>query len=558
MRFQSGRNRDDASTTDSDRTPLLPRFHHTESKSPSSLASIGTAISVVFFLIGCIRLVFMITSYLPHPIEPARPEPAPIEIAIIGAGPAGIAAADKLRTLAQQRRVLINLTIFEQSHAIGGRLVLGQKSQLIYPWNDETQSPIEPEDITGPSLLFSNNVLRSHATSTGARPAFRDSHVALGIFDGKSVSFDITCPSTATSWGSWLGQIFKYGASIWRAAKLPTGTMGKLHRLTTLDKQSGFPFATVESMIIALGLSEETEMRGIDRNRRNSISETYQNEVMTPETHRRLGQDVAEINDLALSMALQDVDQSPSHSGGSTREILEEMMRRSGAGLRLNTRVISLHYELISEDKKVWIVESRQEGSEQLEFSAYENIIFAAPWDSALTDVEKQFDFPMQQAEYRSRYLTFFTSRKGLSSSYFGKTPEQILPRIDPNASPEQLSGVHEIAFVREITRVIDDQVATESLFRILSTSQIDDEVLRSIITDGDQDSMTWVHRAFIPHAYPLLFARTSFPPMRLSASFWHTSAMETFTSSIDGALFAGENVAALLMRQLEMEKSKR
>lgn len=273
--------------------------------------------------------------------------------------------------------------------------------------------------------------------------------------------------------------------------------MGKLNRLTTLNSHSGFPFATVESMIIALGLSEETEMRGIERNRRNGISERYQNEVITPETHRRLSQDVAEINDLALSMALQDADQGPSHSGGSTREVLEEMMRRSGAELRLNTRVLGLRYELISEAERVWIVESRREGSEELEFSGFQKIIFAAPWDPALTDVEEEFDFALQQAEYRSRHVTFFTSRKGLSSSLFGKIPEQILPRINPNASPEQLSGIHEIAFVREITRVIDDEAATESLFRILSTSKVDDEVLHSI-TNGDQDSLTWVHRAFV------------------------------------------------------------
>lgn len=98
-----------------------------------------------------------------------------------GAGPAGIAAADKLRSLALQKDILVNLTIFDQSHTIGGRLVLGQKSNFIYPWNDYTQTPIEPEDITGPSLLFSNNVLRSHAKSTGASPVFREAHVALGM-----------------------------------------------------------------------------------------------------------------------------------------------------------------------------------------------------------------------------------------------------------------------------------------------------------------------------------------------------------------------------------------
>lgn len=323
-------------------------------------------------------------------------------------------------------------------------------------------------------------------------------------FDGKRFSLETKCPYSKLSLGSWMGQIFKYGASIWRAHLLPVGTMGKLHKLANLHSHPWFPFVTIESMIIALDLSDETEMRGEERNRKNGISESYQNEIMIPETNRRLSQDVAEINDLALSMALQDVDQSSSHSGGSTRVILEEMVRRSGAHLRLDTRVLGLRYELISEDEKEWIVESRKEGSEELEFSAFQKIILATPWDPALMEIEEEFDYPLQAARYRSRHLTLFTSRSGLNSSFFGRShganlPEQILPRITPNTSPEQLSGIHEIAFVREVTRVIDDQVTTELLFRILSTQKVNDGVLRSVV-DGYQDSVTWVHRAFVCH----------------------------------------------------------
>lgn len=324
-------------------------------------------------------------------------------------------------------------------------------------------------------------------------------------FDGKQISFETKCPYSKLSLGSWIGQIFKYGASIWRAHILPAGTMGKLHGLANLHSHPWFPFVTIESMIIALHLSDETKMRGEERNRKNGISESYQNEIMIPETNRRLSQNVAEINDLALSMALQDIDQSSSHSGGSTRVILEEMVRRSGAHLRLNTRVLGLRYELISEDEKKWIVESRKGGSEEMEFSAFQKVILATPWDPALVEIEEEFDYPLQAAAYRSRHLTFFTSRSGLNSSFFGRPhganlPEQILPRITPNTSPgEQLFGIHEVAFVREVTRIINGQATTELLFRILSTQKVNDDVLRSVI-DGYQDSVTWVHRAFVSH----------------------------------------------------------
>lgn len=114
-------------------------------------------------------------------VRTSLPPPAPADDFVLGAGPAGTTAADKLRSLALQKRIPVKITIFEQSPAIGGRLVLGHTSHLVYPWNDYTQSPIEPEDITGPSLLFSNNVLRSQATSIDALPGFHETNLVLGM-----------------------------------------------------------------------------------------------------------------------------------------------------------------------------------------------------------------------------------------------------------------------------------------------------------------------------------------------------------------------------------------
>lgn len=185
-------------TTNNDRTPLLPSFNnHGETKSSSSLSKIGSVISVALLFTGFVRLCFMIPSLLPTPAPTV--DPVAVEIAIIGtplatcalcysiaddsigAGPAGIAAADKLWRLAHQKHVPVNLTLFEQSHALGGRLVIAQNSNFIYPWNDTAQSPIEPEDITSPSLLFSNKILLNYATSASVRPDIRETHVGLGM-----------------------------------------------------------------------------------------------------------------------------------------------------------------------------------------------------------------------------------------------------------------------------------------------------------------------------------------------------------------------------------------
>ena len=79
--------REEASPTHSDCTPLLPRSDHTDTGSRSwpCLSRIGTVVSIFFFLLGCVKLLLTIPSFMPVPIvEPSPVEPSPFEIAIIG------------------------------------------------------------------------------------------------------------------------------------------------------------------------------------------------------------------------------------------------------------------------------------------------------------------------------------------------------------------------------------------------------------------------------------------------------------------------------------------
>jgi prenylcysteine oxidase/farnesylcysteine lyase len=348
--------------------------------------------------------------------------------------------------------------------------------------------------------------------------------------------------------------------------------MGKESNLRKLSRSSAFPFQSIEEVVVTLDLTDELSMSGDERLRENGISEKYETEMLAPETRRRLSQEIAEINDLALSTAVYDLDQGTSQAGGHVLPVLEDMVVDSGAYINLGTEVVGLHQELVPSGKLEWIVRSHNEirGTEYL---AFQKVILAAPWYPATLEVHAELEQQPQELEYRQRHVTFFTSQLALSSDLFGsedKLPNQILPTMI--AESDKLHGIHEIAFVRELTRVIDGKAIIDHLYRILSVHEIDDEFLSSLF-NNDQDNPSWVYKGSVSileslnklvvnsclqvrHAYPLLYPRTLFPPMALSDSLWHAGALEAVASSLDMSLFAGANVGALAFAQIRKEQA--
>lgn len=100
-----------------------------------------------------------------------------------GAGPAGIAVADSLARFSKKKGIPINVTIYERKHAIGGRLVLDDTnhSALVYPFDDYSQAPLEPEDVAGSSLLFSSKILCRMTKDLGFSVGTHENHIKLGM-----------------------------------------------------------------------------------------------------------------------------------------------------------------------------------------------------------------------------------------------------------------------------------------------------------------------------------------------------------------------------------------
>ncbi|KAI9808184.1 MAG: hypothetical protein M1825_004641 [Sarcosagium campestre] len=555
-------------------SPLL--LHAVEVASIRRRRSNPLHLLFVPFLFSLILLAVIIRYAFPTFFAPPPPAPTPTTVAIIGGGPAGIAAARRLEKLSVEVDIPVDITIYERKHALGGRLVLSPSNsdRDVYPFEDHSQAALQPEDIAGGSLLHSSAILRKELEISGNMPTFFDHNNRVGVSDGQSFIVDITRPTSRMSWSTWLGQVYRYGASAWRGTSLPVGTVSKIKGLTKLVKHGSFPFSSIAQIRDSLGLAEEASMAANTRLAMNGISEQYTQDIIAPESRRRYGQAVGELSDLALSMAVNDDDQESARAGGLILPALEDMAVYSRAHIRLSTAVSGLKLQLMEPNKTKWIVQSHNESSSAV-FEEYDKIIIATPWEPEAIELLYDCEASPETLHYQSRHVTFFTSSRLIDDHRFASDepgPDQIL--FGGSVSSKQLSGIDEVAHVKELTRLVDDAVATEHLYRVLSRGTIDDSELVQFFMSNESviswtyrevvSTLKWYHRPIsryrtdeepqIESAYPLLYPRDPYGPMALSDSLWHTAAIEGLASSIDFSMFAGENVAALLMDQLKRE----
>jgi hypothetical protein len=92
--------------------------------------------------------------------------------------------ANHLAVLAKTKAVQINITVFEQKHAVGGRLLVTDpaRQDYVYPWSDHTQDPLQPEDIAGSSILYSSSAVQREAAKSNPGVLFHDRAKGVGLY----------------------------------------------------------------------------------------------------------------------------------------------------------------------------------------------------------------------------------------------------------------------------------------------------------------------------------------------------------------------------------------
>ncbi|KAI0851452.1 hypothetical protein F5Y00DRAFT_9609 [Daldinia vernicosa] len=463
--------------------------------------------------------------------------PPPIHaIAIIGAGPAGICAAQHLYHKANARGIHVNITIFESAPLIGGQLALNSSTgSQVFPYDDPTQDPIIAEDIAGTGLLW-GNPLFSRASEKTLGDEVRTSEAGsqrVSYFNGDRVIAQTTRPYTKTPFFDWTGLIFQYGSSVWSA-----GAMAK-QGAELQDRLVDAPLVPdLAQLLISLGVFDYAKKSTGNELNDRGIGGGYVPEVLAPEVGRMYSQNVGDISALALMLAAGIEDTANAYEGGELLERLEMIVSAIGANVRESTEVRGVKYAQINEHESTWLVQYTTP-SGRLQAEAFEKVILAAPKFDLYRAASAEDVEAASILAYRAAYVAFFTVPRRIDA--YGDVNQVLFLE---NA----LGGVRELAFVRDVVRVEDDGSSTvEYLYRALADSDAVEQLEQLNL------GITWLYQEKLENAYPFIYPSSRFLPFKLSdKGLWWTSAIHTIASTVDTSCLAGKIVAEQLINGLK------
>ncbi|KAI0842115.1 hypothetical protein F5Y06DRAFT_292937 [Hypoxylon sp. FL0890] len=499
-------------------------------------------LAALLILVVPIVLFFSLYTVLSGPFHSAPlPPPPTYSVAIVGAGPAGISALQHLYLASRNRGIHVNITIFESAPFIGGQLALNDSTgSPVFPYGDPDQHPITAEDIAGTALVWSNPLFTKTSEAIlgdqlqfSERPSQEVSYIS-----GDRIVSQNTRPYSKTPFFKWMGLIFHYGSSVWQAGGLTKdGTELR-------DRFVGAPLTTdIMQLMISLGIIDPVQQfaqNGLDS---RGIGGAYETEILSPQVERVHSQGIPNISTLAMMLAAAQEDYANAYIGGELVDRLEQIVAATGASVRTATKVSGVKHEQINDHESAWLVEYSARGLPVLEAEPFDRVILAAPsFDlyqvSSIDDVEAA-----SVLTYHPTHVTFFTLPQRLNSDDFGDV-DQILFH-DGQGKYDAFRGFRELAFVREVVRVVDGQPIVEYLYRALSDEDIEREL-------RDNLSVTWLYQARLENAHPDFFPSRWFPPFELSdKGMWWTSAIHAIGSTVDMSWLAGRIVAEEVLKTL-------
>ncbi|KAL7629307.1 hypothetical protein AAE478_000827 [Parahypoxylon ruwenzoriense] len=485
-------------------------------------AALFSISSISFLLV----LYMILTGTLSFNIPATLPPPLPTySVAIIGAGPAGISAAQHLLRSTATRDIRFNITIFESSPLIGGQLALNDSTGgPVFPYNDPRQDPITAEDVAGTALVWGSPLFtKASEESLGDKVGFSD-----GIISQTTRPYDKT-PTMA-----WLGLIWRYGSSIWHAGAMTKE--GGLH-----DRVANAPLVSdMMQLMISMGIVDSVQQSARDALDARGIGGAYVTEVLGPQVERACSQKISDISALAMMLAAAQEDTANSYIGGELIDRLEQILGVLRVTVRTATEVSGLKHSQINDLESAWLVKySSTPGSPGSLVEAFDKVIIAAPSFDLYHAASPENIEAASVLTYRSVDVTFFTVPTRLNPELYGNVDQILFPE-EQNSSEGDGLAVRELAFVREIARVRDDGTRNvEYLYRALSNGDATERLRKLDL------GITWLYRARLDNAHPDSYPLKRFPPFMLSdKGLWWASAIHTIASTVDLSWLAGRIVA--------------
>ncbi|KAI1828073.1 hypothetical protein F4861DRAFT_490541 [Xylaria intraflava] len=504
---------------------------------------------VLLFLSLTVGMIFRLHSYYSSVSEIPVPT---YSVAIVGGGPAGIAAAWHIRNLSTSRGVKFNITLYESKPIIGGILALHDANgEAVLTKGDPMQGPITAEDIAGKALMWNNKLF-----TRDSEHALKDEvnfielgPERVGYYDGEHKTASSVRPYKKMPTSTWLGLIWSYWSSVWQADKLAQEGQ--------LDISKARLVPNVEDIFRSLGVLNFLRLPADAVVKSHGISERYATEILEPQVQRAYGQGLNQVTGLAAMLATAQEESANVYMGGDLIERLQRIVYGIDLDVRTSTHVTGI--KPIETDKKqpAWLIqhENAEGGNGNLSAEVFGKVIMATSntqvrienCDGVALNLTSYYENDVDAADaaildgapFLSVHVTFFTTETKLSS-WDGE--DQVL-----FLDAKKAGGIREIALVREIVNIRDTTTELEYLYRVFSTSPVLEKL-------QDHANISWSYETTIDQAYPVLFPlRVSFPPFALpwAKGFWWTSIIHRAGTTIDLNWLAGKAVAEALVKEV-------
>ncbi|KAI2638115.1 hypothetical protein GGS21DRAFT_455979 [Xylaria nigripes] len=508
-------------------------------------------VSVILSLLLAIGVIFLLYRQNQPKLSPPVPT---YSVAIIGAGPAGIAAARHLRNSPAVRGVELKITLYESKPIIGGVLAFHDANgNFVLTKDDPMLGPITAEDIAGTALMWNNVLFTQDSEKTlkdkvdfiGLDPE------RIGYYDNKNRKALTVRPYKKMPMTTWLWLLWSYGGSVWRADQLARD--GNLRN--SIRKAPLVP--VVEQIFQSLGVLERLKLPAKDVIKKHGISEKYAAEILEPQVQRAYGQGLDEVTGLAAMLAIAQEETANIYMGGDLIERLQRIVDEINLTVRTSTRVTGIKYVGTTEEQPSWLIrhESTEDGNSVSSTETFDRVIVAAldmgiqleDSNSVALNMTSFHENVLDESEVGiieatptiPVHITFFISETKLSSW----DDENKVLFIDA----KKVDGIREIALVREVLNLHDNTTGLEYLYRVFSDSPILEKF-------QDRTKISWSYETTIDKAYPVLFPfRKGFPPFELpwAKGFWWTSVMHYAGTTVDLSWLAGKVVAEALIKDV-------
>ncbi|KAK0713201.1 Prenylcysteine lyase-domain-containing protein [Lasiosphaeria miniovina] len=486
------------------------------------------------------------------------------QVAIIGAGAAGSSAAYHLHNYSSRYGVSVNITLFEKTGRIGGRTL------TVNPFDDPSQR-VE----LGASIFIEKNLILYGALKDfdlKKRDPDEDSDPTLGIWDGDSFVFTIN--ESHSFWWNAAKVIWRYGVMAPRRTQnLMESTIAKFLRLY---EEPFFPFRSLTQRTYELGLVDATGVTGEQLLKANSVGDLYAHDIVQASTRVNYASNIARIHglDTMVSMA----PEGAMAVAGGNWQIFEKMVHKSGAGLLLNTSVVSIglaSHDKDTQDRVRYTLEvapsSNSSSSAEKYPLVFDDVVIATPYQfSKIAAGDGVIQHSIDAIPYVQLHVTIFSTPFRFSPAFFGLTdttaiPGTVLTTLNKDDDPTSgVEGVGKAGFfsISTLRKVQNPKTKKEEyLYKIFSPAAVTPGFLSRLFgvdvpstftiatenTDSTESPISWYH----PHvfnSYPKALPRVTFQDPIIGPSLYYTSGMESFISTMETNALMGKNVARLIL----------